>query len=229
MTNQHSTQTPNNKQTKRETSWQRMAETDPIHLRDPLAEVLGMVSKNEPLVFTFSEIAKAAGHACPAVAGAYRGTQLALSKLYPDTYPVRSEIEVTVGHSREIPGIGPMANVISHITGASDERGFIGFNGYGARDNLLEFDPEMGSDTGRVFWFSQRESDRTIHVEFTPQIIENDSPDEGSDPRQLLPKIISGKATPEEQEKFYHRWHTRVQTILSSDPGAGSPLTMRVE
>ncbi|MFB6187269.1 MAG: FmdE family protein, partial [Halobacteriaceae archaeon] len=227
MTNQHPSQTPNSKQTKQFTSWQRMAEPEPIYLRDPLAEVLGMVSKNEPLVFTFSEIAKAAGHACPAVAGAYRGTQLALSKLYPDTYPVRSEIEVIVGHSRETPGIGPMANVISHITGASDERGFAGFNGYGGRENLLEFDPAVASDTGRVFRFSRRDSDRTVHIEFRPQINENDSPDENSDPRQLLPKIISGKATPEEEEKFYHRWHTRVQTILSSDPGVNSPFSLQ--
>jgi formylmethanofuran dehydrogenase subunit E len=40
-----------------------------------------MVPEEAPLTITFPEVAKAAGHACPAVAGAYRVTQLALAEL----------------------------------------------------------------------------------------------------------------------------------------------------
>lgn len=52
-----------------ETPWRRLASAEPIRVRDPLAEVLGMVPEGEPLVVRFADVAKAAGHACPAVAG----------------------------------------------------------------------------------------------------------------------------------------------------------------
>ena len=79
------------------TAWDRVETPDPIAVRDPLAELLGMVPEGDPLVVTFPEVAKAAGHACPAVAGAYRASDLALDRLYPDSLPVRSEVAVTVG------------------------------------------------------------------------------------------------------------------------------------
>ena len=55
---------------------------EPIKIKDPLAVVLGAMDKGEVFVFTYADAVKFAGHSCPAVAGAYKSTQLALKALY---------------------------------------------------------------------------------------------------------------------------------------------------
>jgi hypothetical protein len=152
------------------TPWGRLATADPIAIRDPLAEVLGMVPTGDPLSIPFHEVAKAAGHACPAVSGAFRSTQLALDALYPESLPVRSEIAVTVYGSPTDPGLGPMATVITHVTGAADETGFTGFGGYGGRMGRRTFDADhaAASTPGRTFDFTRTDTDETVRVTFDP-------------------------------------------------------------
>ncbi|MFT4883919.1 MAG: hypothetical protein ACI8U4_001432 [Natronomonas sp.] len=209
-----------------ETPWQRLANADPIRIRDPLAEVLGMVPDGEPLDVTFADVAKSAGHACPAVAGAYRSTQLALDRLYPDEYPVRSNVEVTVGGSPSDPGLGPMANVIRHITGAADETGFTGFGGYGGRENLLSFGTVEAP--GRAFRFERTDADAAVVVSFDPSSTGVDPDSGGGAPMQALGKIVSGDADEEETAAFRDQWHGRVQRILDA-PADGGPFTVDVE
>lgn len=221
-----------------DTPWQRLATADPIHVRDPLAEVLGMVSEGEPMTVTFAEVAKAAGHACPAVSGAYRATQLALADLYPESLPVRSEIAVTVFGTPDTPGLGPMASVVTHITGAGDETGFGGFGGFGGRTNLRTFDDETDTGPGRTFEFTRTDTDETIRVTFDPDAVGMSpgtggdgapSPDSGGPdggPAALLPKLVAGEASDGERERFLETWHGRVQRILDSDPGSESPFTL---
>jgi len=205
------------------TPWQRLVNTDPIRIRDPLAEVLGMIPEGEPLVVTFADVAKAAGHACPAVAGAYRGTQLALNHLYPDTYPIRSDIEITVGDNPDDSGVGPMANVIRHITGAADETGFASFGGFGDRANLLSFDDVDAS--GRSFRYERTDTDAAVVVSFDPAATGVD-PDAGDGPSMdTLPKIVSGNADEKETAAFRDQWHNRVQRILEI-PAEGGPFTV---
>jgi len=208
------------------TAWQRLASAEPIRIRDPLAEILGMVEEGEPLVVTFEEVATAAGHACPAVAGAYRSTQLALEELYPDEPPVRSEIAVTVGGSPETHGLGPMANVIRHITGAADETGFTGFGGYGGREELLEFD-EVDAP-GRAFRFERTDTGEAVTVAFDPASAGVDPEKGGGPPMQALSKIVAGDAEDAEAERFHEEWHDRVQRILEA-PAEGGPFTVRTE
>jgi hypothetical protein len=206
------------------TPWQRLADADPIRVRDPLAEVLGMVPEGEPLVVTFPEVAKAAGHACPAVAGAYRATQLALDELYPESTPVRSEVSVRVGGEPEQPGLGPMANVIRHVTGAADETGFAGFGGYGGRDDLLSFGEVPGP--GRSFAFTRADTDETVRVSFDPSATGVEPEDGGGSPMQAVGKLVAGEASDAEREQFYDRWHGRVQRVLDAPAGDGSPFTL---
>lgn len=207
-----------------ETPWQRLASTDPIRIRDPLAEVLGMVPEGEPLVVTFADVAKAAGHACPAVAGAYRGTQLALAHLYPDEYPVRSDIEVTVDGAPDDSGLGPMANVIQHITGAADETGFTGFGGVGGRANLLSFgDVEA---PGRSFRYERTDTGAVAVVSFDPTATGVDSNAGAGTPMDSLPEVVSGTADETETAAFRDQWHNRVQRILDA-PAEGGPFTVR--
>ncbi|MFB6153632.1 MAG: hypothetical protein ABEJ27_05210 [Halodesulfurarchaeum sp.] len=207
-----------------ETPWQQIAQTDPIRVRDPLAEVLGMVPEGHPLVVTFEEVAKAAGHACPAVAGAYRSTQLGLDRLYPDAYPIRSEIAVTVGGNRGDPGLGPMANVIRQITGAADETGFAGFGGYGGRKGLLSFGEVEGQ--GRSFRFERSDTGSSVVVSFDPSKTGVDPDSGGGSPMQTVSKIIGGEADDEEVDRFRSQWHDRVQRILDSLVDGG-PFTVR--
>lgn len=207
-----------------QTPWQRLADADPIRVRDPLAELLGMVPEGEPLVVTFADVAKAAGHACPAVAGAYRCTQLALDDLYPDVTPTRTDISVRVGGAPEDSGIGPMANVVRHITGAADETGFAGLNGYGGRQDLLSFGEVPGP--GRSFAFTRTDTDETVVASFNPTAAGIDPSSGGGKPLQLLPKLIQGEASASEREQFYDKWHNRVQRILDAQPGDESPFTL---
>lgn len=205
------------------TRWQRLAGAEPIRIRDPLAEVLGMVPAGEPLVVTFADVARAAGHACPAVAGAYRGTQLALARLYADDYPVRSDVAVTVGGDPDDSGIGPMASVIRHVTGAADETGFTEFGGFGGRANLLSFG-DVGA-SGRAFRYERTDADAAVVVAFDPAA-SGVAPDAGGGtPMDTLPKIISGDADDEAVTAFRDRWHDRVQAILDA-PADGGPFTV---
>jgi len=206
-----------------DTPWQRMASTDPIRIRDPLAEVLGMVPEGEPLVVTFAEVAKAAGHACPAVAGAYRSSQLALDRLYPEEYPVRSDIAVTVGGDPDESGLGPMANVIRHVTGAADERGFAGFGGYGGREDLLSFGTVDAP--GRAFRFEREDTGATVRVSFDPSATGVDPDAGGGAPMATLRNVVAGDATDEEAAAFREQWHGRVQRILDA-PADGGPFVV---
>ncbi|GAB7012333.1 hypothetical protein [Halolamina salina] len=205
-----------------DTHWERLPEADPIRIRDPLAEVLGTVPAGEPFVLTFGDVVKAAGHACPAVAGAYRSTQLALERLYPDTLPVRSEIEVTVGGSPGDSGLGPMANVVRHITGAADETGFAGFGGFGGREKLLTFGEVDAA--GRAFRFERTDVDSAVVVSFDPSATGADS-EGGGPPMRMLSKLVAGDADEAEAATFRDQWHDRVQGILDAPPGDG-PFTI---
>lgn len=206
-----------------ETPWQRLASGEPIRIRDPLAEVLGMVPDGEPLVVTFADVAKAAGHVCPAVAGAYRSTQLALGRLYPDEHPVRSVIDVTVGGEPDAPGLGPMVNVVRHVTGAADETGFAGFGGFGGRDGHLSFGDVDAS--GRAFRFERTDTGTAVVISFDPSATGVDPAAGDGPPMQTLSTIVDGTADEAEATAFRKQWHGRVQQILTASVDGG-PFTV---
>ncbi|NIB98968.1 hypothetical protein [Halobacterium sp. R2-5] len=208
------------------TNWHHLADADPIELRDPLAELLGVVPDGEPVAVGFPDVVLAAGHACPTVSGAYRSTQLALDDLYGDELPVRSDIEVTVGGEPDDHGLGPMANVVSHLTGADRETGFAGFGGYGGREDLLSFEPLDGP--GRTFEFRRRDTDEAVRVSFAPHAAGISPPGEGeTSVTDTIPKLVAGEATDAERGEFHEQWHDRVQRILDAEPGEDSPFTLR--
>lgn len=206
-----------------ETLWKHLASAEPIWIRDPLAEVLGMVPEGDPLVVTFADVAKAAGHVCPAVAGAYRSTQLALDRIYPDEYPFRSHVEVTVGGDPGEPGLGPMANVIRHVTGAADETGFAGFGPVGGRENLLTFGNVAGP--GRTFRFEWNDTGASVVISFDPSATGVDPDTNGGKPMKILSKVASGVADDAETDAFRDQWHARVQRILEA-PSDGGPFSV---
>lgn len=202
------------------TDWQRLPTADSIALRDPLAETLGMVRDEDPIVVTFPDVAKAAGHACPAVAGAYRVTQVALASLYPDParLPVRGEIAVRVGGSRDDHGVGPMASIVEHITGAADETGFAGLGGIGGRQDLLSFGSVDGPGPGRAFAFTRTDTDATVRVSFDPQA--------GGGMADLVPELVGQDRDATDREDVLAEWHRRVQRVLDLDPSPDGPLVL---
>lgn len=206
------------------TPWERLADADPIEVRDPLAELLGMVPEGEPLAVTFADVAKAAGHACPAVAGAYRSTQLALDELYPESTPVRTDVSVVVGGERDDHGVGPMANVVRHVTGAADETGFAGLAGCGGRQDLMSFGEVQGP--GRSFEFTREDTGETARISFEPSKTGVDPDEGGGAPMQAVASIVQGEATDAEREQFHEQWHARVQRVLDAEPGDDSPFTV---
>ena len=145
------------------------AAVPPIHLRDPLAELLGAVPTGTAIEYTFTEVVKAAGHVCPTVAGGWLVTRAALAALYGDETPVRGEIAVACMGAPEQFGYGPMAQVITNVTGAATETGFRGLGGRFARAGLLTFHPETPALA--TFVFTRADTGNGVRVTYQPESI----------------------------------------------------------
>jgi len=180
-----------------------------LSLRDPLSEVLGVVEPGEALTFTYEDAVKLAGHSCPTIAGAYLVTAVALRALYGAQLPVRGEIEVTVGAPRDRGGTGPMAQVISLLTGAAAETGFHGLFGRFRRKDLLRFDPALD---GR-FRFRRTDTGAAVDVSYDPSA----APSAPELPA-LLTATLAGTATADERRRTGDLWQARVADILTGDP-----------
>ena len=190
---------------------------EPIKTKDPLAVVLGAMDKGEVFVFTYADAVKFAGHSCPAVAGAYKSTQLALKALYGDEAPVRGNIKVTFKGSVEYKVNGPISQVVTLITGASAESGFKGLGPAGkyGRYNLMTFNKELSPDPKATcaMIFQRADSGKKIEVTYSVEPVPvNERID------KLMPLVVSGKASEEESKEFGNLWQERVKTILFSPP-----------
>lgn len=191
-------------------------DVEPIQLVDPLAVALGAIDKGEPLVYTYGDAIKMAGHSCPAVSGAYKMTQLALKELYPDKTPVRGEIKVTFKGGIEHKVNGPISQVVSLITGAAPESGFGGLGGgrY-SRKNLLTYDEKSESSPESVCSaiFERMDTGKKIEVTYSNYMLPA-NPKMGD----LMPKAVKGVASDSELKEFGELWHERIKTILLNPP-----------
>jgi formylmethanofuran dehydrogenase subunit E len=195
-----------------QTNWRIDYENaEPIHIRDRVAEALAVLAPEEPLVITYADVVKAAGHSCPTASGAYRIVQLGLDALYPDDVPVRGEIEVTAGGPKDDATYGVMARLISYVTGAAEADGFGGLaGGYGGRQDTLHFG-DFG-DVEPTFEFVRTDTGDVVRVTYHV----GDVPDAGS-ATQYLQKLVDGTATTDEREAFSDAWHGRVERVLADD------------
>lgn len=188
-------------------------DAEPIEIRDPVAEALAVLEPGEPFVVTYADVVKAAGHSCPTAAGAFRIVQLGLEALYPDTVPVRGEVEVLAGGPRDDATYGITSRLVSYVTGAAQEDGFGGLGaGHGDRQNLLTydaFDPESPKPTFRL-----RRTDTGETVEVIYHV--SDVPD-GGPALGTLQQMIEGTASEADRRAFAEAWHGRVQCVLDDD------------
>jgi len=201
----------NKQSTADETNWAIEYDVEPIRIRDPVAEALAVLDPDDPFVVSYRDVVKTAGHSCPTAAGAFGLTQTALDALYPDTLPVRSNIEVRAGGPKDDAAYGVTANLVTAITGAAESGGFAGLaGGFGGRDDMLSFG--TFGDEGVQFAFRRTDADDTVIVTYHVADVPPLGP-EG----QYLPKLVDGSATSQERDAFANAWHGRVQAVLDDE------------
>jgi hypothetical protein len=179
-------------------------EITPIIMYDPLAQVLG-AARQGMIEYTYSDVVKLAGHACPTVAGAYLMVEKGLSALYEQETPVRGGIKVFVKGKLGEGVVGVISNVASMITGATAISGFHGLAGHFDRRDLLFFVADMHAD----MLLERIDTGARVELSYDPSFV-------SSDERmgELLVRLASGNADNEDKELFGNLWQDRVRRIL---------------
>ena len=190
-------------------------QVEPIKLVDPLAFALGASDAGEPFIYHYTDIITYSGHSCPAVAGGYKMSEIALKELYGDKMPIRGQITVTM---RGAPGDkvnGPIAQVISFITGAAGDTGFKGMKGKFSRYNLLSFEYDNPSAKGILAEaiFERMDTGDKVNITYRVSAIPTDP-----EMIRLTPLLVNGKASEEEIIKFGDLWQERVRIVLLETP-----------
>ncbi len=175
-----------------------------IVMHDPLAEVLG-AAKNGMIEYTYKDVVKLAGHACPTVAGAFLMMEKGLHSLYENDTPVRGEIKVFVKGNLGEGVVGVIANVASMITGATTIGGFHGLAGNFDRRELLFYTPDIKTDLE----LERTDTGMRVAVSYDPSFV---SADERMG--EILLRIASGSADSEDKKLFGILWQDRVRRIL---------------
>jgi hypothetical protein len=182
-----------------------------LSLYDPLGDLLG--AGDGVFTYTFDDVAKTSGHACPTVAGGFLMVKRALERLYKDERPQRGDIRVTVYGPQDEGTNGPMSQVFTLLTGAAADNGFHGLGGRFVRHGLLRF--EAGDPTGAMrFRFERVSNGESVTLTYDPNMIPP-VPSMGQD----LGAILQGYGDDEVVERFRNAWRDRVERILA-DGGA---------
>ena len=187
----------------------------PIKLTDPLAAVLGAVEPGEVFYYHYTDLVKMSGHSCPAVSGAFKMTEAALSELYENEIPVRGNIRVTIKGAEDHGANGPISQVISLISGAANDMGFKGLQGRFNRYKLLAFDAEHppAKELTAEAEFERVDTGRKVTIQYNSSLIPGNP-----EMMQLMPLVISGQASEDQLHKFGDLWQGRVERVLLNPP-----------
>jgi len=180
-----------------------------IELIDHLGAFLNGISDPEPVEYSFADVVKQSGHACPSIAGAYGIVYEALAALYPNEIPVRGEIAVVCPESQDSGAMGPISQAITYLTGACADNGFHGLAGQFDRTGLLSFN---GEEWGAPFKFTRTDTNKSVTVTYHSNRIPGD-PIIGT----LMQKALSGMASPQEKKAFGTMWQERVRYVLEKE------------
>jgi len=182
-----------------------------IVMVDPLAEFLGAVADGL-FEYRYVDAVKAAGHSCPTVASAWLMTAKALAALYPGDIPQRGAIRVEFQQARNSGVTGVIANVVSLVTGATQESGFKGLGGRFDRRNLLFFDAAAPGEIR----FRRLDTGAAVDVAANLAGLPADSR-----MRELLGLCLAGTADVAQRREFGTLWQARVRSLLidhANDP-----------
>jgi formylmethanofuran dehydrogenase subunit E len=191
-----------------------LLDTEPIRFKDPLAETLGVFKReNAILEYTFLDVVKLAGHACPTTAAAYLCCQKALIKLYLDEIPTRGEIAITVYGEPDEGVYGVISQIFTLLTGAASATGFRGLGPKFKRKDLLKFSPEKIDPGAQCFKFQRLDNKKTVTVKLYPDKIPF-SAEKAKRLQALMPKVIWEAAKKDERIEFQDLWMEKVRDML---------------
>ena len=191
-----------------------LLDCEPIRFKDPLAETLGVFKKeNAVLEYTFLDVVKLAGHACPTTAAAYLCCQKALIKLYLDEIPTRGEIAITVYGEPDEGVYGVISQIFTLLTGAASATGFRGLGPKFKRKDLLKFSPEKIDPGAQCFKFQRLDNKKTVTVKLYPDKIPF-SAEKAKRLQALMPKVIWEVARQDERREFQDLWMEKVREML---------------
>ena len=183
---------------------------EPIAVRDPFLEFLGLVPAGEPITITFAELVKAAGHVCPTVAGAYLILRYGLKALYGSEPAVRGAVRVTAYGGAADFGYGPIAQLVNLVIGAAPDTGFGGLaRGRFRRRDLFLF--KRDDIRHNEFDFERLDTGRRVRVIYDPSVIP--SPSELA--AAIGPALADG-ASVDAIARFRRLWLQRVEDILAA-------------
>ena len=175
-----------------------------LRLRDPLAQFLG-AAEGGVIEYTYLDAVKLAGHSCPTVASAYWLTHRALAALYGSELPERGAIRVEFHEDRQAGVTGVIVNVVSMLTGATDDTGFKGLAGRFDRRNLLSFNTAVPLEIR----FTRTDTGAQVDVAANLRHIPGDP-----EMPMLMQRSLRGEATLPEESRFGVQWQDRVRRIL---------------
>ncbi len=174
-----------------------------IVLKDELSEFLG-ATEGGIIDISYLEVVKMAGHSCGVVSGAYLTALKGLKALFGEELPKRGEIRVELKGTLE-DNTGVTAQVLSNITGATTDTGFLGLpNGKFNRRNLMFFGADIEGDVR----FTRLDTDKSVDVKYMPGKV--------VDPKGTLMTAIGPDATDESRKTFPVRWQQMVKTIFDN-------------
>lgn len=175
-----------------------------IVMYDPLAAFLG-ATDDGLLQYGYFDAVRLAGHSCPTVAAAYWCTRKALLALYGDETPVRGDIRVEFGQTRESGVTGVIANVVSMLTGAMAEDGFKGLGGSFERRKRLFFAVDLPGEMR----YTRLDTNRAVTVSANLQGVPA-----APNLFRLMASCLDASATRDEAAEFRRLWQGRVRSIL---------------
>jgi len=196
----------------------------PILMKEPLAETLGVFgSENVVLEYSFIDVVKAAGHACPTVTGAYLCCQEALDDLFAGETPARGEIGITIYGRHDEGALGVMSQVFTYITGAATETGFKGLGSRFKRKDLMKFAAEKLDEEAICFRFERLDTGKAVIVRFYPWLIPFPA-DKSQRLAALMQQVVTGGADEGERGEFRDLWVEKIMDMALERKEIGSWL-----
>lgn len=175
-----------------------------LRMRDPLAQFLGAV-EDGVIEYRYVDAVKLAGHSCPTVASAYWVTRQALHALYDSELPERGAVRVQFREDRQAGVTGVIANVVSMLTGATQDTGFKGLAGRFDRRDLLFFN----ADVPLQIRFTRSDTGASVDAAVNLDTVAGDA-----DTPILMQRCLRGPGTADEARRLGALWQDRVRRIL---------------
>lgn len=144
-----------------------------VKIHEPFAEYLMSNAEEYSFDLSLLDAIHLAGHACPAIIGAFLITQAAIDQLFDNKICIRGDVEIATSSSSQTGATGPMTNVMSFITGAWAESGFGGLGGDFRRRNLLKYNSM--DVPKRAYRFKRISTGKVFDIFYLPELIESET------------------------------------------------------